>query len=420
MLDKKTLGNNIAICRKRYGMTQKQLAELLHVTYQSVSRWELGLSFPSVEVLYDIGTILGVSADALLGKDVTEKKDINYKDAGLNTVKLYNIKEQLAEMITRDERILHGFCVEPLLFKMDTGGMKDPVYVLTTNVPGSKARLARERGYDREICRDLVARAVNSVVQFGAKPQICQAHVVCGNPNQEQMLAMGNALKETCESSGALFGSLEVSAQPVNFREGEYELSAALVGVVDREKVITGDRIREGDVVIGVETEGIDSTSFPFIKVMLDRNPFLAYARIGKDHYFLDEILRSNLAYAHFLEELREAVDVRGIIRVGNSLVSQGSYGNKIPQGLGVCIDFSSFPVKPLYRFIVERNLMDRSFLPYRFSLGIGMEFIVPPADCRKAMEIIEKYHSCHVIGKVKTDTEYPGEKVWAEGEISW
>ena len=91
MLDKKGVGKRIAYYRKEHGMTQKDLAALLNISYQAVSKWEAGISLPTVEMLYDIAKILNMTVDGLLNEEAGAKRQITYMDTGLDTRKLYEL-----------------------------------------------------------------------------------------------------------------------------------------------------------------------------------------------------------------------------------------------------------------------------------------------------------------------------------------
>lgn len=310
MLDKEKVGRAISEQRKIKGMTQKQLADLLKVTYQAVSRWEQGLSLPSVYMIYDIAQILETTVDLLLNGPSEERRVISYMDSGLDTKMLHMTKERLSSLATRDDMLLHVKAVDPVFFKGETAGMEEPVWVFSSHVPGSKERFAMENGYDREICMDLVANAANNLIRFGVKPMIFQANMVCGNNDGGQMLTMGEAFKEACESSGIVFAGMEVSAQAVNYRVGEYKTGAVVIGVADRKNIITGDRIREGDIIIGLHTEGISATSYPFIKVILDRKPDILYEKIDRQKVFMDELMKPNASYVKAINELKDRKSV--------------------------------------------------------------------------------------------------------------
>lgn len=417
MLQREKVGQRIALYRKKKNMTQKQLANLLHVSYQAVSKWESGGSLPSVDMLYDISVVLEVTVDALLSG--MTKKEIDYRDTGLDTSQLYFCKEQLQELVTTHDDLLYAHYRDPVFFQIDTSAMKDPVYVMATNVPGSKEKLAKERGYDKEICFDVTARAINNLVRFGVTPIVLQAHMVCGNRNLDSLMSMGEGFKTACETNHIHFAGLEISAQPVNYLPNEYELSVSIVGAADRCQILTGEQIQEGDIAIGITTDGIDSTSFPFIKVMLERNPYLAYRTIDKQQSFIDGIMKPNAAYAHDIAALQKCGILHGTFRISNYLLNWDIY-NAIPENLGLCLHMSQIRVPPLFQFIGDSGLISRKTIPYRFAFGIGMIVIVPKAHAEQALSIIQSYHDCYIIGKIERKTNHSNPKVWAKGEIQW
>ena len=213
MLDREKVGRAIAEQRRLKGMTQKQLADILNVSYQAVSRWEQGQSLPSVDMIYDIAQSLETTVDYLLKGLSEERKIINYEDSGLDTRKLYMIKKRLDSIVTTDRRLLHAKYTDPAFFRFDTSEMDDPIWVSASHVPGSKERFAAENGYDREICMDLVSNAANNLIRFGVRPAFLQANIVCGNNDSGQLLLMGEAFREACECSKIMFAGLEVSGR---------------------------------------------------------------------------------------------------------------------------------------------------------------------------------------------------------------
>lgn len=412
MLDREKVGRAIAEQRKIRGLTQKQLADMLNVSYQAVSRWEQGLSLPSVDMIYDIAQSLETTVDFLLNGLPEERKVISYMDTGLDTKKLYIVKKRISSLVTRDRQLLYTKYTVPVFFRLDTSGMEDPVWLSANHVPGSKERFAMENGYDREICIDLVSGAANNLIRFGVKPAVFQANIVCGNNDSGQLILMGEALKEACEGSGIAFAGMEVSGQAVNYHAGEYRLGASVIGVVDRKEMITGERIAEGDVLIGLHTEGISSVSYPFIKVILDKRPDTLYAKIDEQNLFMDEIMKPNACYVNVINALKEQNLIHGIFDISNSLFNRKCYGT-MPKGLGADISVSQIPVPALYQYIYELNMMDWECFLRDFSLGIGMVLAVPEEQCDRAVEIIEKYHQCYRLGSIQKDDEHPEAKAW-------
>lgn len=419
MLDKEKIGKRIAFFRKEKGITQKELADFLHISYQAVSKWESGKSLPTVEMLYEISNLLNVSADALLNENEWKNRSISYQDSGLDSEKLHALKREIMKLNSEDEDILSANYADACLFRIDTSKMKEPVYSCVTCVPGSKEKLAKEYKYHQEICADAAAKAMNYTLQHGMKPVTLKAMVTCGNYDQDKLLLMAQAFRKICDENKVLFTGMEISAQPVNFNPKEYWVNATIVGVQDRDKLLTGSLLSERDALIGIKTEGIDGTIYPFVKIMLDRKPGLYYAKIGENTLFLDELMKANSVYTREITALLERGYLHKAFRIRNSLLNEKSWQG-IPKGLGVCIDLSSVPIMPLYQFLFEQDMIEENVFLRHFNMGIGMVVAVPEKECKDAMEIIGQFSECWRIGQVEADEEHEGETVWRKGRILW
>lgn len=419
MLDREKVGNAIAAQRKMKGMTQRNLADMLNVSYQAVSRWEQGISLPSVDMIYEIAQTLETTVDFLLNGLSAEKKVMTYLDTGLDTKKLYLVKKRVQKLITQDDALLHAHYVDPVFFRLNTSLMEDPVCVFACHGPGSKERFAVEHGYDYEICTDLAANATNNLVRFGVKPTVLQAHVLCGNNDSGQLLIMGEAFKEFCERNKIIFSGMEISAQAVNYQPFEYKTNVTVIGITDKKDILTGKDIAPGDLLIGLHTDGIYATSYPFVKIMTDKKPEMLYAKIDDRHTFVDALMQPNAAYLDVILKLREQNLLHGIFVVTNSLFKRKDY-SMLPKGLSACICVSEIPRLPLFRYLHQLDMMDEESFLRNFSLGIGMLVVVPKEHCDRAVKLIEPYHSCSVIGRIEEDKEYMDEKIWMEGKIKW
>ncbi len=418
MLNRENIGKRIAFYRREKGITQRGLADDLHISYQAVSKWESGKSLPTVEMLYEISNLLNVTVDALLNEDEWRSRGISYQESGLDTRKLHALKEQLQQLVTKDGSMISANYADACLFRLDTAQMKEPVYSCITCVPGSKEKLAKEYGYNRQICEDVASNAMNFTLQHGMKPVILRSQIVCGNYSREQLRLMAEAFQKICEENEVCFSGMEISSQPVNYGPTEYELTTVVLGVQDREKLLTGSLLSEGDVLIGIRTEGIEGTSYPFVKIMLDKNSELYRARIDENRFFLDELMRANTPFTREINALREEGYLHMAFRIGNSLTNWKSWKG-LPEGLGVCIDLSALPVLPLYKFLFAQNMIGEDVFHQHFHMGIGMAVAVPENRFREAMEIIGRFSQCWRIGQVESD-RYKGTKVWSKGRILW
>lgn len=419
MLDKDKIGKRIAFFRKEKGITQKELADLLHISYQAVSKWESGKSIPTVEMLYEISKLLGVTVDALLNENEWKNRWLSYKDSGLDTEKLHELKTEIMKLNSNDESILSANYADACLFSIDTSQMREPVYSCITSVPGSKEKLAKVYGYNQEICEDVAARAMNYTLQHGMKPIILRSMIICGNYDQDQIYLMAQTFKKICEKNNVLFTGMEISAQPVNYNPEEYGINATVVGVQDKDKVLTGNLIQKGDILIGIKTEGIDGINYPYVKIMLDKKPELYHARIDENISFLDELMKANSVFVKEITALQEEGYLNKAFRISNSLLNNKCWRD-IPEGLCAYIDLSALPVMPLYRFLFKQDMIGENVFPFHFNMGIGMVAAVPEKYWKEAMKVIGQFSECWRIGQVETDDRHKGEKVWSRGRILW
>ncbi len=419
MLNKENIGKRIAFYRKEKGITQRELADLLHISYQAVSKWESGKSLPTVDALYEISNLLNVTVDTLLNENEWKSRSISWQDTGLDVERLHALKREIMKLNSKDRHILSAHYADACLFQIDTAGMREPVYSCIICVPGSKEKLAKEYRYNQEICADVAAGAMNYILQHGMRPVMLKAMVICGNYSQEQLYLMAQTFRKVCDQNGIPFAGMEIAAQPVNFTAEEYELSAVTIGIQDRDKVLTGNRLQEGDVLIGMKTEGIDGTNYPFIKVMLNKNPELYHAKIDGDTYFLDELMKANTAFTREIMALQEKGYLHMAFRMRTSLLGSKNWPG-VPEGLGICIDLSEVPAMPLYQFLFRQDMIGEDAFAYHFNMGIGMVAAVPEKYRKDAMDVIGQFSECWCIGQVESDEEHKGEKVWSRGRIRW
>lgn len=424
MLDKEKIGKTIAFYRKEHGLTQKELADRLHISYQAVSKWEVGAGIPTVEMLCELSAIFHVSVDTLLKDEQRDYRMISYRDIGLDTRKLHMLKEELLGFNTKDEHLIYANYADAAVFEMDLSAYQNPAFSMIMCVPGSKEQLAIMHGYDRELCMDTAVSGINYLLQYGMKPVILKAIVLCSGERHDRLRQMAAAFRDICAENDVLFAGMEIAAQPLNYKQEEFHVLVSLTGVAQKEAIPHFGRIQNDDVVIGIQTTGIDGTSYPFIKVMADRNKNLFRERLENGNLFLDELLKANTAYTHEILQLQKEQLIHSAYRVNNCMfhcMSNHKRCSVLPEDLDVFIDLSTVPVTDFYRFLYRQDMIGRNVFHYHFHFGIGMLVFVAKQDKERAMEIISRYHPCYCIGNVgKRRNKEQRERFFAKGEIQW
>lgn len=167
--------------RREKGFTQQQLAQLLHVSFQAVSKWETGASLPGPELLLSLGAHLGVSADEILRGQAAEG-GLTYRQAGIDISYTDSIKQDMAALLrSGDPRVLNGLGPFAALYDIRFDEIPDPVLVLKAEEPGSKQKLATQYGYTESICHDMINHLVNDIAVMGARPLCVLDTIICGS-----------------------------------------------------------------------------------------------------------------------------------------------------------------------------------------------------------------------------------------------
>ena len=199
MLDSIKIGKFIMDKRKSLHLTQQQLADKLNVSFQAISKWENGTTYPNIEILKDLAIVLDVSVDEILAGKEKNTEDLSYSKAGVDIAYTDTIKREMAKHLeTDDRRVLNRMGAFASLYDISFPALKNPVLVLKSEEPGSKQKLAMEYGYTESICHDMINHLVNDIAVMGAKPLAVLDTIVCGNAEKDTIktLVKGIGMKE--------------------------------------------------------------------------------------------------------------------------------------------------------------------------------------------------------------------------------
>lgn len=181
LLDNRKIASFISDRRRQIGLTQQQIAEKLGVSFQAVSKWENGATYPNVELLLELSKILDVTVDEILNGQESPTEGLTYSKAGVDISYTEMIKKEMAGVIhTADARVIGGMGQFASLYDITFEDLANPVLVLKAEEPGSKQKLAMRYGYTESICHDMVNHLVNDIAVMGAKPLAVLDTIVCG------------------------------------------------------------------------------------------------------------------------------------------------------------------------------------------------------------------------------------------------
>lgn len=408
MMDIVRVGNFIMNKRKEAGMTQQQLAEKLNISFQSVSKWETGNAYPNVEILYDLATVLGVTTDEILTGSEKSEDGLSYSKAGVDIAYTDTIKREMAKHLeTGDKRVLNKMGAFASLYDIHFPTMKKPVLVLKSEEPGSKQKLAMEYGYTESICHDMVNHLVNDIIVMGAKPLAVLDTIVCGNAEKDTIKSLVKGIADACrENDCALVGG-ETSIQPLVVDTGVYVLTSSIAGIVEREDVVDGSAIREGDVVLAVASNGLHTNGYSLVRMLMDKAPQIKLDKID-GMTFIEQIMKPHTPYYRAVKELFGKNVLHGMAHITGGGI-EGNLGRVIPEGLTAEIDLSKLRLLPIFKYIRKNgNISDEEML-HTFNCGVGMNIVVDEKDAAAVIRHISKFYDCYEIGRIRSGEEKVG-----------
>lgn len=415
MLDSVKIGGFISGKRKELGMTQQQLADRLNISFQAVSKWENGSTFPNVELLPELSKVMEVTVDELLAGCQKDGEELSYSKAGVDIAYTDTIKKEMAKHLeTGDRRVLNGLGPFASLYDISFPEIKNPVLVLKSEEPGSKQKLAMEYGYTGSICHDMINHLVNDIVVMGAKPLAVLDTIVCGNAEKDTIGALVKGVSEACRENECSLVGGETSVQPQVVEKGVYVLTSSIAGIVEKNRIIDGSAAGEGDVVLALASNGLHTNGYSLVRMLMDRMPEIKLEKV-EGETFIEQIMKPHTPYYKALKGILGKDCIHGMAHITGGGI-EGNLCRVIPDGLSAVIDLDKIKTLPVFRFIRQcGNISDREMLS-TFNCGVGFIMVVQAEAAAQIAAHMNNYCECYEIGRIRTGEQ----KVVMEHRLKW
>lgn len=402
MLDSIKVGNFIMEKRKSHNMTQQQLADKLNISFQAISKWENGTTFPNIEILQDLAIVLDVSVDEILAGSERNEDGLSYSKAGIDITYTDTIKKEMAKHLeTKDNRVLNGLGPFASLYDIRFPNIENPVLVLKSEEPGSKQKLAMEYGYTESICHDMINHLVNDIVVMGATPLAVLDTIVCGNAEKDTIKTLVKGVSDACKENECSLVGGETSIQPLVVDSGVYVLTSSIAGIVEKSKVIDGSAIEAGDVVLAIASNGLHTNGYSLVRLLMDKMPQIKLDKID-GLTFIEQIMKPHTPYYKAIKGLFDKNVIRGMAHITGGGI-EGNLSRVIPDGLSAKIDLSKLRILKIFQYIRNSgNISDEEMLR-TFNCGVGFNIVVNPKDKVEVMNHINRFYDCYEIGTMET-----------------
>ena len=275
-------------------------------------------------------------------------------------------------------------------------GYQHPVLVSSVDGVGTKLKLASALDKHDTIGIDLVNHCVNDILTCGAEPLFFLDYIAMGKLAPEQVGAIAQGLASACREAGCALIGGETAEMPGLYAGKDYDLVGFITGVVEKEKVITGNTIKAGDAIIGLPSSGLHTNGYSLARKIFgeSRSALVTfYKEIGRT--LGEELLEPHRCYYHQLKPLLPII--RGMAHItGGGLVD--NVPRVLPEGMAAKFDSRRWTVPPIFQLIQQRGRVDRQEMYRVFNMGIGMAVICSP---EKANELTKALPEAKVIGEV-------------------
>ncbi|HEX4387472.1 MAG TPA: phosphoribosylformylglycinamidine cyclo-ligase [Steroidobacteraceae bacterium] len=327
---------------------------------------------------------------------------ISYRDAGVDVDAGDELVERIKPLVRRAQRreVLAGIGGFGALVELPAG-YRQPVLVSGTDGVGTKLRLAIDTGRHDTIGIDLVAMCANDVVVQGAEPLFFLDYYATGRLDVAVAEAVVRGIVEGCVQAGAALVGGETAEMPGMYHGGDYDLAGFCVGVVEKEAIIDGSAVAEGDAIIGLASSGAHSNGYSLIRKLLE-NSGATPATLLEGRPLFERLLAPTRIYVKPLLALMRAMPVHALAHItGGGLTD--NIPRVLPHGLEALLERRAWARDPLFDWLQHESRADSQAMYRTFNCGIGMVVVVAAAQAAAALELLERHgESAQVIGAVR------------------
>jgi phosphoribosylformylglycinamidine cyclo-ligase len=335
---------------------------------------------------------------------VTERPSLTYRDAGVDIDAGEELVERIKPRVARTMRpeVLAGIGGFGAMIEIPEGRWKRPVLVAGTDGVGTKLRLAIDTGLHDGVGQDLVAMCANDVVVQGAEPLFFLDYYATGKLSVDVAERVIAGIAEGCIKAGCALVGGETAEMPGMYTGDDYDLAGFCVGVVERERIIDGTRVRAGDAIIGLASSGPHSNGFSLIRRLLADTGADAATHVGSAR-LVDLLMAPTRIYVKPLLKLAATVEVHGLAHItGGGLTD--NIPRVLPDGLGARLDAIAWQRAPVWDWIRTSGRINDAEMHRTFNCGIGMVVVLAPSDADAALGLLRAAgEQASVIGEVVT-----------------
>jgi phosphoribosylformylglycinamidine cyclo-ligase len=328
-----------------------------------------------------------------------------YADAGVDIDRANRTKQRIKYLAhkTFTRGVLSEIGGFGSMFAVDKAKFSDPVLVSSVDGVGTKLKIAFDMNLHSTVGADLVNHCVNDIAVQGATPLFFMDYLAAGKLEPEVAEKVVEGIADACKHNGCALIGGETAEMPGFYPEGEYDLAGFIVGVVERDRIITGKDVQIGDVIVGLPSNGLHTNGYSLARKLL-----FEVAHYSLDDYVNEikgkvgnELMRTHKSYWPALKKLSDAQCVSALAHITGGGITE-NLPRVLPRGTAASIDLGSWPVPPLFEHLRQIGNVPSEEMLRTFNMGLGMLLVVPLAKFKKAQTVLERVNEkAYTIGRI-------------------
>jgi phosphoribosylformylglycinamidine cyclo-ligase len=330
---------------------------------------------------------------------------VTYADAGVDIDRANRTKKRIKYLAhkTFTRGVLSEIGGFGGLFSIDREKYLDPVLVSSVDGVGTKLKVAFEMKMHHTIGADLVNHCVNDIAVQGAAPLFFMDYLATGKLDPEVAEKVVEGLADACKQNGCALIGGETAEMPGFYPDGEYDLAGFIVGVVERERIITGKTVQTGDIILGLASNGLHTNGYALARKLL-----FDIARYTSDSYVNElkgkvgnELMHTHRSYWPILKKLVNADCVSALAHITGGGITE-NLPRVLPRGVAAVIEMGTWPVLPIFEHLQKLGNVPPDEMLRTFNMGLGMLLVVPSVKFKKAQSVLDKIgEKAYTVGRI-------------------
>jgi phosphoribosylformylglycinamidine cyclo-ligase len=287
-------------------------------------------------------------------------------------------------------------------FALDPGDFRQPVLVSSMDGVGTKLQVAVLADRHDTIGQDLVNHCVNDIAVCGARPLFFLDYLSTGRLEPDVAVQIVRGFAQACRENGCALIGGETAEMPGLYRDGDYDIAGCIVGVVERDEILDGSRVREGDVLVALPSNGLHTNGYSLArKVLFEHFAITDAPEVLNGRTLADELLRVHRSYLEPVQALMRA----GLASAFSHITGGGLVANTervVPAGLSVEVDWGSWDIPHIFAIIQRLGMVPEEDMRRTFNLGAGLVAIVPRDRQGEAESLLRELGEApFVVGRI-------------------